>query len=394
MFSRAIILVVPSLIALAVGRSQSQSKPSISSAWFAGWHAAESDPVFDVSKVSWEKYTHLIYSFAETTSDVRNLDLSGSEPQVLPEFVAAAHAHGVKALISVGGWTGSRFFSTDVATAANRTLFVKTVVDFAQKYDLDGWNFDWEYPNIQGIGCNTINKQDSSRFLSFLQELRADPVGAKLIVTAAVVGPFADTQGDPMTDVSAFAAVLDHIQIMNYDVPVGSAVDFVSAWSQAGFPTNKIVLGVASYGHSFAVATSDAFANSKKTQLALYPPFDASLSPAGDAWDDAAGVDECGNFETQGGVINFWGLIAQGYLQADGTAKAGVPYLYDTCTQTPYVYNTTTEVMISFDDARSFARKGEFIKSSGLAGFAMWEAGGDSKDILLDSIRTAAGFSD
>jgi chitinase len=48
--------------------------------------------------------------------------------------------------------------------------------------------------------------------------------------------------------------------------------------------------------------------------------------------------------------------------------------------------------MVSFDNAKSFAQKGAFIKSSGLAGFAMWEAGGDFHDILLDSIRSAAGL--
>jgi len=34
----------------------------------------------------------------------------------------------------------------------------------------------------------------------------------------------------------------------------------------------------------------------------------------------------------------------------------------------------------------SFAVKGEFIRSAGLKGFAIWEAGGDSNDTLLNSI--------
>lgn len=58
----------------------------------------------------------------------------------------------------------------------------------------------------------------------------------------------------------------------------------------------------------------------------------------------------------------------------------------------PFVYNEATQVMVSFDDAHSFASKGDFIKSQKLRGFSMWEAGGDSADILLNSIRTAAGF--
>lgn len=43
--------------------------------------------------------------------------------------------------------------------------------------------------------------------------------------------------------------------------------------------------------------------------------------------------------------------------------------------------------MISYDNAQSFAAKGQFITDMGLAGFAMWEAGGDYNSILLDAIR-------
>ncbi|KAJ6538474.1 glycoside hydrolase family 18 protein [Mycena vulgaris] len=407
------LLTLPILFhGLAFGRSNSQK---IATAWYAGWHSTDSDPAFSLSQVSWNKYTQLTYAFAETTPDVRAVTLNGSAPEMLPKFVAAAHAHGVKAAVSVGGWTGSLYWSSNVATAENRTLFAKTLLDFAKKYKLDALDMDWEYPSAAGIGCNTNTANDTANFLAFLQELRADPFGSKLILSAATaIVPFTDSDGNPSADVSAFSKVLDYIAIMVYDingpwsavvgpnaalndscappdVQAGSAVSAVSAWTAAGMPLDQIVLGVPSYGHSFPVAKSDAFENDSET-LALYPPFDSSKSPAGDAWDDEPGVDECGVFESQGGVINFWGLIQQGYLQADGTPKKAVPFLFDKCTQTSYVYNETTEVMISFDNAQSFAAKGKFIKSQGLAGFAMWEAGGDSDDILLDSIRESAGF--
>ena len=48
--------------------------------------------------------------------------------------------------------------------------------------------------------------------------------------------------------------------------------------------------------------------------------------------------------------------------------------------------------MISFDDAKSFSVKGNFIKENNLRGFAVWESGGDHNDILLDAVRTASGF--
>lgn len=102
---------------------------------------------------------------SETTPDVRVLSLEGSNPAVLPEFVREARKNvrfisspyriihtgralivslvqRVKALISVGGWTGSRYFSTAVATPQNRTAFVRTVIGFVQKYNLDGVDFE------------------------------------------------------------------------------------------------------------------------------------------------------------------------------------------------------------------------------------------------------------
>ena len=71
--------------------------------------------------------------------------------------------------------------------------------------------------------------------------------------------------------------------------------------------------------------------------------------------------------------------------------------------------------MVSYDDAESFgmcfslllcsdglthgqhsitAAKGNFINSAGLRGFAMWEAGGDFNDILLDAISNAIGIEE
>jgi chitinase len=47
--------------------------------------------------------------------------------------------------------------------------------------------------------------------------------------------------------------------------------------------------------------------------------------------------------------------------------------------------------MISFDNAQSFTAKGQYIKETGLRGFAMWEAAGDYNDILLDAISEAVG---
>lgn len=107
----------------------------------------------------------------------------------------------------------------------------------------------------------------------------------------------------------------------------------VKAWTTAGFPADKIILGVAAYGHSFHVNTSSALDASGK--LVPYPPFDKSQQPAGDKWDSTAtGVDVCGNPNVVGGIFDFWGLIHAGFLNKNGTVASGIDYRFDNCSLT------------------------------------------------------------
>ncbi|KAH9958052.1 glycoside hydrolase [Russula dissimulans] len=388
---------------------RSYGQQFIAATWYASWHSSD----FTLQDVSWSKYTAVIYAFASTTPDSSVLGLADSDMTLLPQFVETAHLYGVDALLSVGGWGGSQYFSSAVATDANRTAFAQAVMNLVTQYSLDGVEFDWEYPGKQGIGCNVVSQNDTANFLLFLQKLRSMNGAQDIVVSAAVaVLPFIGSDGNPVSDVSDFAEVLDYIEVMNYDIwgswdttvgpnaplndtcaasPQGSAVSAVKAWSAAGFPANRIILGVASYGHSFHVNPTDAVDASGN--IKPYPPFDKSQQPAGDKWDSTAtGVDVCGNPNVVGGVFDFWGLIDGGFLTAQGTVANGVDYTLDNCSVTPYVYNSTSEVMVSFDDATSFAAKGSFITNTGLAGFAMWGAGGDSNDILLDAIRSGLGL--
>ncbi|KAF9559452.1 glycoside hydrolase family 18 protein [Agrocybe pediades] len=386
----------------------------VATGWYAGWYGDKLPP----SQISWSKYNSLTFAFATTTPDPSVLALDDQSAALLPTFVTEAHNNNVKALLSVGGWGGSLYYSTAVGNAQNRTAFVKAIVGLANQYNLDGIDFDWEYPGKQGIGCNAISPSDSANFLSFLQELRQDPVGAKLSLTAAVgITPFAGSDGNPMTDVSAFASQLDHIAIMNYDiygsfsstvgpnaplddtcatVKSGSATSAIKAWTSAGFPASKIALGVAAYGHSFFVDKANAFDSTNTTELALFPAFDKEKQPLGDS--DVPGAppstDQCGNPVGVAGTFDFVGMITNGFLDVNGNAAPGIDYRFDECSQTPFVYNPTNQTMISYDDAKSFAAKGQFINDNNLAGFAVWHIAADSNNILLDSIIDAMGLEE
>jgi chitinase len=379
---------------------------TISMAWFADWHTD-----YGVSNISWSGYTHMAFFTAQPSSD-GTIEVILSDPTMVDQFTAAAVANNVNPILTVGGWDGSIYWSSSVATDSNRSTLANSLAQYAYDHGFTGLDFDWEYPGKQGIGCNIISSQDSANFLSFLQEMRQ--VASNLTLSAATsILPWVDATGTPLTDVSAYASVLDWIEVMNYDVygsfssvtgpnsPLndtcapsadqeGSAVTAVAAWTAANFPANKIVLGVAAYGHSYTVPQSTAVTG---TTLNIYTAFDTTDIPIGDSWDppstspDICGNPPVGNGNT--GIYNFWALIGDGFLSQNGTVASGMVGLFDECSQTPFVYNPSTSVLVSYDDAQSFTAKGQYIKQAGLAGFAMYEAGGDYNGILVQAINQA-----
>jgi len=147
------------------------------------------------------------------------------------------------------------------------------------QYNLDGIDLDWEYPGGPGNPGNIYNDNDSANLLLLLQQIRSLIGPNKLITMATTQSTFKGPGGVPMTDVSAHAAILDHILIMNYDVwgassnpgpnaplqnacgnslqPTANAQAGIDQWSQAGMPLSKIVLGLPAYGYvSQSSATS------------------------------------------------------------------------------------------------------------------------------------------
>jgi chitinase len=133
-------------------------------------------------------------------------------------------------MLAIGGWGGSIYFSSAVATQENRTAFAQAIMRTVSQYRLEGIDFEcdcllylsefgfahlnhsWEYPGRQAIGCNIVSKDDSANFLSFLQILRSQEGAKDLIISAAVsISPFLGSNGQPMSDVSQFGIFLDHI---------------------------------------------------------------------------------------------------------------------------------------------------------------------------------------
>ena len=57
----------------------------------------------------------------------------------------------LKILLSIGGWNaGSVRFSNMASSPASRLAFARSARNFIEKYHLDGFDIDWEYPTKRG----------------------------------------------------------------------------------------------------------------------------------------------------------------------------------------------------------------------------------------------------
>ncbi|KAM0750717.1 glycoside hydrolase [Meredithblackwellia eburnea MCA 4105] len=321
-------------------------------------------------------------------------------------FVSLAHQNSVKALYTVGGWTGGRYFSQLVANATSRLSLALQMKEFADEFGFDGVDIDWEYPgSSQGLSCNTVSSQDTTNLLQFLAVLR-NVLGSKKLITAAVapeglLGP----NGTPLTDYSMFDAYLDYLNLMTYDVsgpwssttgpnsPLqsclsGTGVEAgVELWISGGFSAEKILVGIASYGRSFTTTTADlepSTAPDGQTTL-LYQP-KSSIIPQGDSYDvTTSGTDACGNPMTSSGYSGEWkyaSLIEQGILSQDGTTgQRGYQRLFDQCTSTPFLFNSATMTLITYDDRASASMKAAWASDRGLAGVMIFDSTGFTMDV-------------
>jgi chitinase len=188
--------------------------------------------------IQFDKLTHINYAFLLPKVDGTFDDVPNAWR--MKDIVAQAHAHGVKVLISVGGWGLDAQFEAFAARPETRSAFVEALRRYVQDYALDGADIDWEYPNV---GASSQN------YLALMKELRAAlPPGDKLLTSA--VGAYSPGADGIPTEVFD---VVDFLNLMAYDGPGvnHSSYDFaeesLSYWSARGLPREKTVLGVPFY---------------------------------------------------------------------------------------------------------------------------------------------------
>ncbi|KAI0244000.1 hypothetical protein L0F63_004072 [Massospora cicadina] len=349
--------------------------------------------------IPYHKLTHIYYAFGTLTNKANPADIFWT-----PE--ARASKNKPKVLISLGGWTGSQTFSAMVQKKKTRKAFIDQVIKFLEpaegvnitgelpkSWGLDGVDLDWEYPGRKGIFCNSVDKDDTSNYLTLLKEMRAaidtrfTGNNTKLITAAVRVEPFDDEKGEPLKDVSEFAKLFDFVNVMAYDIHVsytnttapnapfdyrkgkGKAFSFkqsLEAWKSAG--TSKATEMVTK-DNQFVLRTKDKVKGDET-----------------DILERSILCDEPGPLAHSG--IYKYNFLRKDILKKDYKTpiKEYVRY-FDNITKTPYLQEKATKKFISYDDPESIKIKTDYILENKYRGVMFWELSNDYKDELLDATQ-------
>lgn len=126
----------------------------------------------------------------------------------------------LKKVISYGGWA----FSNDAPTShiirravrpENRLTFANNIVDFVNKNNLDGVDFDWEYPGADDIeDSDKGTAEDGPNYLEFMKMVKRRLPAGKTLSFAAPAS-YWYLRHFPVADM---AKVADYMVYMTYDL--------------------------------------------------------------------------------------------------------------------------------------------------------------------------------
>ncbi len=303
--------------------------------YYPSWARAE----FDHTRIEYSSLTHIAHAFAWPDPEG---NLIVPEGYVYPELVAAAHANGVKMIMSIGGWGNCDGFAPMASLSATRGGFINQVVQFCREQGYDGVDIDWEF--VEGDG----QEQDFSLLIRELWAALKAMNPPRLLTMAAP----ADEYYARWIDFESLHPYFDFIGFMTYDFhgewsdhsghnsplyscggdACGSVDKTFNYARERQVPLEKLLLGVPFYGRSF-------------DSQGLYAPFQTSR---GYAFHEAA---------------DLW---AQGWS-----------YQWDHCAKVPTLVAPGGKEILSYDDVFSVAWKCLYVNDKQVAGVIIWELSQD-----------------
>ncbi|MFI1093197.1 glycosyl hydrolase family 18 protein [Streptomyces sp. NPDC020917] len=310
----------------------------------------------------------------------------------------------LKVVMSLGGWTYSKYFSDVAATDASRKKFVQSCIDMYIKGNLpetegaggpgvaagifDGFDLDWEWPgSADGHPGNHWSTSDKANFTALIAEFRKelDALGGdhKLLTAFTPADPNKIAAGWDLAQVSKN---LDIENIQGYDFH-GSGSD--NSWepNRTGDQANLYPDPNSPYPNDFSIDHAvqtylDAGVSPRKLTIGL-PFYGRGWQQVADGgahgeWQSANGAAP-GQFAEEAGTRGYNNLI---------TGVPGLTVYHNDQTVATYGYTGAGGQWWSFDDAWSIGKKAQYIKSKHLLGAMIWEMSGDTPSGSLFSALT------
>ncbi|GGS94191.1 chitinase [Planobispora rosea] len=316
----------------------------------------------------------------------------------------AKHPH-LKVLISLGGWTYSKYFSDVAATDAARRKFVSSCIDVYIKGNLpvyngaggpgtaagifDGIDLDWEWPGAEGHPGNHVSPADKRNNTLLIAEFRrqldalTEETGKRYQLTAF-------TPADPAKieagwELGEVARHLDIFNVQGYDFH-GSGSD--NSWepNRTGHQGNLYADADDPYPFHFSVENAvdeylDAGVNPRKITigLAYYGRGWQGVTDGGrhGEWQAATGAAP-GQFQEEAGTRGYANLVA---------SVPGCTVRHDEQAVATYCFTGNGGQWWTFDDTWSIARKTAWVRQKGLLGVMIWEMSGDT-GVLTTAVDT------
>ena len=219
------------------------------------------------TKYQFDKMTHIAISFLRAYNSSGELVMT-SGWENLDEVVSAAHENNVKAIISFGGG-GFKITSELMGIEKNRKNLIKNIIVFMKKYNLDGFDCDWEPSWMDDKAeMENINNAITNHYLKFIREFREAldiEFGEEEKSFSAAILNANSIWYSPFKKIAHFPKngwwhYLDWIALMNYDNDLGSKhatfesvfgpKGSVAYWTDFGIPKSKIIIGVPFYGRA------------------------------------------------------------------------------------------------------------------------------------------------
>ena len=307
--------------------------------------------------------THINYAFAElymVDGIYQKFDLQGNKSRFqsivnlkknYPNLkICLSFTHGVANSNNRQG--GS--FSALCKSEENMQKFADDCVAFMEEWGIDGIDLDWEFPGLSWSGAACDVSCDTDNYVRLVKKLR-ETFGDKYEISYA--GYCFDKQsvtgGYRYIDIKEMDKYVDYVNIMTYDLDEAphhhSALSdtrayrdcnrAVNAYLNAGVKPNKLVLGIPFYGrHSF------------------------SSSPT---------------------AVTYKSIITM-------DAKKYRRNKWDATANCPYVETMQGVFYMGYDNPKSIAAKGNWIRQKGMLGLMYWEYDqDDSKGTLRKAVWNA-----